>query len=161
MWSKAREVKPSKPTSQEAMLRVEKRERRPLSPAKQPPDLCLETQRPGHTHTAQSTAGRGDGGSSPRCPDMWPCTVLLLKPQASLRDAVSCFHPKVKVEKSGREEALDAAVHVGVDKSISLKPGRQIRGGASGQSLPLIAAKDRWVAQVTPGSLPWVLRHKT
>lgn len=47
---------------------------------------------------------------------------------------------------------MDAPVQVGVDKSISLKPGRQIRAGVSGQSPALIAAKDRWAAQVTPGS---------
>lgn len=43
-------------------------------------------------------------------------------------------------------------MRVEVDKSINLKPGRQIRGGASGQSPALIAAKDRWAAQVTPAS---------
>lgn len=52
-------------------------------------------------------------------------------------------------------------MHVKVDKHISLKPGRQIRGGALGQSPALIAAKDLWAAQVTPGSLLWVLEHKT
>lgn len=52
-----------------------------------------------------------------------------------LREAVPCFHPQETAEKdkSGKEGRLLAApMHVGVDESISLKPGGQARGGDLG-----------------------------
>ena len=52
-------------------------------------------------------------------------------------------------------------MHTGVDENTSLKPGSGKGEGAQAQSAALIAAKDHQAAWVTPGSLPWILRHKT
>lgn len=47
-------------------------------------------------------------------------------------EAMSCFHPKGRVEKDklGREvRLLEAPVHMGANESISLGPSRQVGAG--------------------------------
>lgn len=73
---------------------------------------------------------------------------------SSLRDTVSCFHLKVKIEKvkSGRKKRiLEAPEHMGVYESASLNLSRQVREGAVGEPPALNAAEDHRAAWVTPG----------
>lgn len=145
------------PMSQEAALRVGRRQYWSLllhSPQISAPDSEAWM-------SAHGPEQRGRGTEFPHPGTLMSAHALLSSGSPApghvpLREAVPCFHPQEKAEKdkSDKEGRLLAApMHVGVDGSISLKPGGQVRGGDLGQSPALIAAKDHWAAQVTPGGL--------
>lgn len=124
---------PATATTQEIVLRGEMREDWPL--LLNSPQSLPQTQRPGHRHTPGGRQGTGSEAPDPGILIHGHALSSSGSPaphHVLSRDAMSCFHPKVKVEKekSGREDRVsDSRMHTGGDESISLKPGRQVRGG--------------------------------